>query len=73
MLYHDLGCNNLNFVEAEAMKNIGSDRFWVCMYCSNNLFPFATTNNNNLHQTSVRAINTTVKVLTAILLRHVQH
>ena len=46
-----LKCNNLNFVEAEIIKNTGSDRFWVCMYSSNNLFPFATINNHKLHQT----------------------
>ena len=68
-----LKCNNLNFVDAEIIKNTGSDIFWVCMYCSNNLFPFATINNHKLHQIYARAIATTVTVLTAILLGNVQH
>ena len=33
--------NNLNVVDAEIIKNTGSDRFWICMFFSNNLFPFA--------------------------------
>ena len=43
-----LKCNYLNVVDAEIIKNTGSDRFWICMFCSNNLFPFATLND---HQT----------------------
>ena len=27
---------NLNVVDAEIIKNAGSDRFWICMFCSNN-------------------------------------
>ena len=33
------------------MKDTGSDRFWVCMCCFKNVFPFATINNHKLHQT----------------------
>ena len=43
--------NNLNFVDAEIMKNTSSDRFWICMFCSNNLFSFATMNDHELYQT----------------------
>ena len=39
-----LKCNNLNAVDAEIIKNTDSDRFWTCMICSNNLFPFTTMN-----------------------------
>ena len=41
-----LKCNNLIIVDEEAIKNTGSDRFWLCMYCPNNLSPFATINNH---------------------------
>ena len=43
--------NNLNLVDAENIKNNDSDRFWICMFCSNNLFPFATLNDHKLFQT----------------------
>ena len=46
-----LKCNNLNVVDAEIIKNTDSDRFWICMFCSNNLFPFATLNDHKLYQT----------------------
>ena len=52
-----LKCNNLNFVDAEIMENTSTDRFWVCMYCSNNLFPFATINIHKLHQTLSQSNN----------------
>ena len=52
-----LKCKNLNFVYAEITKNTGSDRFWVCMYRSNNLFPFAAINNHKPHQTSSQSNN----------------
>ena len=52
-----LKCNNLNFVDAEIIKNTGLDRFWACMYCSNNLFPFAPINNRKLHQTLSQSNN----------------
>ena len=48
-MFH-LKCNNLNVVDAEIIKNTGSDRFWICMFCSNNLFPFATLNDHKLYQ-----------------------
>ena len=41
----------LTFVDAEIMKNIGSDRFWICMFCSKNLFSFANLNDHKLYQT----------------------
>ena len=68
-----LNCNNLNVVDAEIIKNTGSDRFWICMLSSNNLFPFATLHDHKLYQTLVKAITTIVAVLTAILPIHVQH
>ena len=49
--------NNLNFIVAEIIKFAGSDRFWFCMYCSNNLFPFVTINNHKLHQTLSQSNN----------------
>ena len=45
-----LKCNNLNVFDAEIIKNTGSDRIWICMFCSNNLFPFATLNDHKLYQ-----------------------
>ena len=36
--------NNMGVVDAEIIKNTGSDRFWICMLSSNNLFLFATIN-----------------------------
>ena len=52
-----LKCNNLNVVDAEIIKNTGSDRFWICMFCSNNLFPFATLNDHKLYQTLSQSNN----------------
>ena len=52
-----LKCNNLNVVETEIIKTIGSDRFWICMFCSNNLFSFATLNDHNLYQTLIQSNN----------------
>ena len=52
-----LKCNNLNVVDAEIIKNTGSDRFWICMFCSNNLFPFATLNDHKLYQTFSQSNN----------------
>ena len=46
-----LKCNDLNVDDAEIIKNTGSDRFWICMFCSINLFPFATINDHKLYQT----------------------
>ena len=48
---------NLNVVYAEIRKNTGSDRFWICMFCSNNLFPFATLNDHKLYQTLSQSNN----------------
>ena len=42
---------NLNIVDAEIAKSTGSDRFWICMFCSNNLFPFAPINDHKLYHT----------------------
>ena len=44
-------CNNLNIVDAEIIKHTSPDRFWICMFCSNNLFLFATLNDHKLYQT----------------------
>ena len=52
-----LKCNNLNVVETEIIKTTGSDRFWICMFCSNNLFPFATLNNHKLYKTLSQSNN----------------
>ena len=52
-----LKCNNLNVVDAEIIKNTGLDRFWICMFCSNNLFPFATINDHKLYQTLSQSYN----------------
>ena len=52
-----LKCNNLNVVDAEIIKNNGSDRSWICMFCSNNLFPFATINDHMLYQTLSQRTN----------------
>ena len=52
-----LKCNNLNVVDAEIITNTGSDRFWICMFCSNNLFPFATINDHKLYQTLSQSNN----------------
>ena len=49
--------NSLNVVEAEIIKNTGSDIFWVCMFCSNNLFPFATINDHKLYHTLSQSNN----------------
>ena len=46
-----LKCNNLNVADSEIIKNTGSDRFWICLFCSNNLFPFPTLNDQKLYQT----------------------
>ena len=46
-----LKCNNFNVVDAEIIKNTGSDSFWICMFCSNNLFPFANLSYHKLYQT----------------------
>ena len=72
MIY--LKCNNLNVADAEVIKNTGSDRFWVCILCSNNLFPFTTINDHKLYQPfKVKATTTIVAAVTAILLRHVPY
>ena len=40
----------MNVVDAEIIKNTGSDRFWICMYCSNNLCPIADMTDYKLYQ-----------------------
>ena len=52
-----LKCNSLNVVDAEIIKNAGSDRFWTYIFCSNNLFPFATINDYKLYQTLTQSNN----------------
>ena len=39
------------------MKNTGSDIFWICMFCSNNLFPFATMDDHKLYKTLSQSNN----------------
>ena len=46
-MFH-LKCNNLNVVDAKIIKNTGPDRFWICMYSSNNFLPFTTINDHKL-------------------------
>ena len=43
-----LKCNNLNIVDAEIIQNTGSDRFWICMFCSYSLSLFTTINDHKL-------------------------
>ena len=52
-----LKLNNVYVVEGKIIKNTGLDGFWVCMYCSNNLFPYATINHNKLYQTLSQSNN----------------
>ena len=52
-----LKCNNLNVFDTEIMKNTGSDIFWICMFCSNNLFPFATMDDHKLYKTLSQSNN----------------
>ena len=47
-----LKCNDLNVVDGKTIANTGSDRFWICMFCCNDLFPFATFNDPKLSQKS---------------------
>ena len=70
-----LKCNNLNVVDAEIIKNTGSDRFLICMFYSINLFPFATLNDHKLYQTFSQSNKhySIVAVLTAVLPIHAQH
>ena len=42
--------HNLTVADSEIIKNTGSDRFWICMYCLSSLFPFATLNDYKLYQ-----------------------
>ena len=68
-----LKCNNLNVVDAEIIKNTGSDRFWICMFCSNNLFPFATLNDHKLYQTLSQSNNHYSDSSNSYSPIHVQH
>ena len=45
-----LKCNGTNAVDAEIINNTGSDRFWIYMYCFNNLLLFTTVNDHELYQ-----------------------
>ena len=47
----------MNVVDAEIIKNAGSNIFWICMFCSNNLFPFANLNDHKLYQTLCQSNN----------------
>ena len=49
--------NDLNFVDAEIIKNTSSDRCWICMFYSNNFFSFATINDHELYQTLSQSNN----------------
>ena len=71
-MFH-LKCNNLNVVDAEIIKNTGSDRFWICMFCSNNLFPFATLNDHKLYQTLSQSNNHYSDSSNSYSPIHVQH
>ena len=53
----NLKYNNLNVADAKIINNTDSDRFWICMFCSNNSFPFATINDHKLHQTLSQTSN----------------
>ena len=68
-----LKCNNLNVADAEIIKNTGSDRFWICMFCSNNLFPFATLNDHKLYQTLSQSNNHYSDSSNSYSPIHVQH
>ena len=52
-----LKCNKLNVVDAGNIKNTGSDRFWICMFCSNNLFSLAALNDHKLYKTLSQSQN----------------
>ena len=52
-----LKCNNLIVADPEVIKNTGSDRFWIRMFCFNNLFHFATINDHKIYQTLRQSIN----------------
>ena len=52
-----LKCNNLNVVKPEIIKNTGSSRFWISLFCSSELFPFAAMNDCKLYQTLSQSSN----------------
>ena len=72
-----LKCNNLNAVDAEVMRNSGSNRFWICMCCFNILLLFAPVYDHKLYQTLNNNINNFNTISTTqqkdILLRYFQH
>ena len=68
-----LKCNNVDVVDAEIIKNTGSDRFWICMFSSNNLFPFATLNDHKLYQTLSQSNNHYSDSSNSYSPIHVQH
>ena len=43
--------------DAEIIKNTGSNRFWIYIFCPNNLFPFAIMDDHRLYQTLTRSNN----------------
>ena len=47
----------INVVDAEVIKNTGSDKIWICMLFSNNLFLFSTINDHKLYQTLTQSNN----------------
>ena len=46
-----LNCNNLNVVDPETIKNFGPHKVYICMQCSNSVFPFRTIKGYKLYQT----------------------
>ena len=47
----------INVVDAEVIKNTGSDKIWIYMLFSNNLFLFSTINDHKLYQTLSQSNN----------------
>ena len=43
-----LKCNKLNAFDTYIIKD--TDRYWIWMFCSNNLFIFVTKNDHKLYQ-----------------------
>ena len=70
-----LKCHNSNVVDAEFMKNTGSDKYWIFIYYSNCIFPFTTINNYQLNKTVNQSIiiATIITAPRAILPKHVQY
>ena len=47
----------MNVFDAEIINTTDLDRFCICMFCSNTLFPFATLNDHKLYQTLSQSNN----------------